>query len=842
MANDNHDRRRRVARQPRAADSPQASRRSPPPCTDRPASSAAAALEPTVVFPKLLVGHASDPAERAADAAADRALTGLPARAPRTVPAVDAVGGTAIDSHTEASIARIRSQGGRPLDEAVRAKLEPGFGVDLSSVRVHTGAEPDRLNRSLQARAFTTGNDIFFRDGSYQPHSGDGLGLVAHEIAHVVQEGSVARRSFGPIRRLTDEQSSTLLARIAKLDYGLLTDLAAKAALVGDLDKAGGNREENESLKQTILFSPVAADKLRPLLATPAKLRVAATKAKPRSSSAVLAMVDACRAIATDFYRFESAKPQAHLKVDLSAAAKSYDSAGAGASDLRHKEKSKGLFNTGLLSRTKTRTHTMADVTSKVIAVSAINLRAAQSPTALRSTGDAPQSRPRVGVVGGGPIGLMAALESLVQGAEVVIFEARGDEYSRRQVLALDSSTTQRLARYGVKWELLDSNTRGSGNLVAVKYIEKLLRERCLELGVEIRTGWSLVGAQRGDGDAQTSATFQVGRDQKAPREKERLDLLVVAAGAGVARANKYTGACIADELGIQYDVQEAKDYAAVGLFEPTQTGNLRDKDTSGGGAAWAYRFNTPKVTYILRQIPAELHQEFMTDPDGTKKLEAFIKDRAKNHFEMGDDATLAKDRNKMGQRAPNVGVFPIEIQQAKGFVNEKMRALLIGDAAATPHPHSGSGLNTGMREIDALGDVVAAMRARAEARSEDRGSGAEAPGEESEAQVNAAIKRYDAELKTLTDGMVAKATKILAEQHGKYLDAAIAALERDAGALLASDYALGQRVEGVKRVAAKAMAKDSEWSSDDKLEFLVKAQKDVADVRKQIDQLRSGS
>lgn len=94
-----------------------------------------------------------------------------------------------LDSETEA---RINSQrgGGQSLDDEVRARLESSMGVDFSQVRVHTSPEADTLNRQLGAKAFTTGNDIFFRQGQYDPHSSAGQELIAHEATHVVQQNS----------------------------------------------------------------------------------------------------------------------------------------------------------------------------------------------------------------------------------------------------------------------------------------------------------------------------------------------------------------------------------------------------------------------------------------------------------------------------------------------------------------------------------------------------------------------------------------------------------------------------------------------------------------------------
>lgn len=85
--------------------------------------------------------------------------------------------------------------GGHSLEDSTRADMEGHLGVDLSSVRVHTDGVADTLSRSVQAEAFTTGTDVFFRNGAYQPGSTDGRRLLAHELTHVVQQstGSVGR-------------------------------------------------------------------------------------------------------------------------------------------------------------------------------------------------------------------------------------------------------------------------------------------------------------------------------------------------------------------------------------------------------------------------------------------------------------------------------------------------------------------------------------------------------------------------------------------------------------------------------------------------------------------------
>jgi hypothetical protein len=82
---------------------------------------------------------------------------------------------------------------GQALDSGVRAQMELAFGADFDGVRVHADAEADTLNRSLSARAFTTGQDIFFRQGAYNPGNSSGRDLLAHELTHVVQQARGAR-------------------------------------------------------------------------------------------------------------------------------------------------------------------------------------------------------------------------------------------------------------------------------------------------------------------------------------------------------------------------------------------------------------------------------------------------------------------------------------------------------------------------------------------------------------------------------------------------------------------------------------------------------------------------
>ena len=65
-----------------------------------------------------------------------------------------------------------------------------GAGVDFAAIRVHPGGAADQACRALGARAFTVGTNIYFADGAFRPDTRDGLWLLAHEVAHVVQQAS----------------------------------------------------------------------------------------------------------------------------------------------------------------------------------------------------------------------------------------------------------------------------------------------------------------------------------------------------------------------------------------------------------------------------------------------------------------------------------------------------------------------------------------------------------------------------------------------------------------------------------------------------------------------------
>ncbi|MEA3029108.1 MAG: hypothetical protein QOG13_433 [Sphingomonadales bacterium] len=164
---------------------------------------------------KIVVGKSNDPLEREADRVADQVmamagpigpLDSAPPQLSRACAACEddekaqmlqgkldcaqAVGGEAPDIVRE-----VLGSSGEPLDPSARAYFEPRFQSGFGRVRVHAGARAADSAAAIKARAYTVGHDIAFADRQYRPGSREGRRLIAHELAHVVQQGGA-----GPAR------------------------------------------------------------------------------------------------------------------------------------------------------------------------------------------------------------------------------------------------------------------------------------------------------------------------------------------------------------------------------------------------------------------------------------------------------------------------------------------------------------------------------------------------------------------------------------------------------------------------------------------------------------------
>jgi uncharacterized protein DUF4157 len=84
----------------------------------------------------------------------------------------------------------LESGRGQPLEQSVRNAMERRLGHDLGTVRVHTDASAGASARSVNADAYTAGEDIVFQSHAYRPQTAAGRRILAHELAHVIQQRS----------------------------------------------------------------------------------------------------------------------------------------------------------------------------------------------------------------------------------------------------------------------------------------------------------------------------------------------------------------------------------------------------------------------------------------------------------------------------------------------------------------------------------------------------------------------------------------------------------------------------------------------------------------------------
>lgn len=94
---------------------------------------------------------------------------------------------------------QIEQSNGHGLNGDTKQFMESRFGHDFDNVRVHTDAHAHEAAKDLSAEAFTTGRDIYFSRGAYNPSTQSGQGLLAHELAHVVQQdkGAAGLSTYG---------------------------------------------------------------------------------------------------------------------------------------------------------------------------------------------------------------------------------------------------------------------------------------------------------------------------------------------------------------------------------------------------------------------------------------------------------------------------------------------------------------------------------------------------------------------------------------------------------------------------------------------------------------------
>ena len=163
-------------------------------------SDKATGLIPQGIQKKLEIGSTDDPLEAEADLAADQVSKNLQPGSIKqrntsdvqntSLPQQD---GKLEEAGDEAS-SLLMSVPGFSMPDHLRSQMEACFGVDFSTITFHTGPKADEACQQVQALAFTYRNRIFFAEGSYQPESKEGQKLIAHELAHTIQQGAASRK------------------------------------------------------------------------------------------------------------------------------------------------------------------------------------------------------------------------------------------------------------------------------------------------------------------------------------------------------------------------------------------------------------------------------------------------------------------------------------------------------------------------------------------------------------------------------------------------------------------------------------------------------------------------
>ncbi|MGS0687389.1 eCIS core domain-containing protein [Nakamurella sp. GG22] len=167
----------------------------------------------------------------------------------------DPLGGSRVSPEVNGALARLQGRG-RPLPANIADAMGEAMGADLGEVRIHTGDEPAALARSVQATAFTLGRDIYFGAGSYAPQTTSGQRLLAHELAHTVQQGPAGRPGGGPVIGRAGDPAEHEADRVAD---GVLGVLRRRSSEVSNPDQRAGGLTASPALMRSTAPSRTAA-------------------------------------------------------------------------------------------------------------------------------------------------------------------------------------------------------------------------------------------------------------------------------------------------------------------------------------------------------------------------------------------------------------------------------------------------------------------------------------------------------------------------------------------------------------------------------------------------------
>ncbi len=493
--------------------------------------------------------------------------------------------------------------GGQPLDKTVGSQIGSALGSDFSNVHVHTDAQSDSLNRSLSATAFTTGSDIFFSQGAYNPGTHSGKQLLTHELTHVVQQGGGAptalkankvqtKLTVGPAGDKYEEEADQVASQVMRMparqaglrlqrhvvsaaiqrkimdvdEFKTATSTRRRGGYIKDVDKVLGRYHANPTpatltalrfaLEKYLATkgdgSDEKATQARQLLAQvmeeeqtlspkdqmegllPYKNDIVAMAAKGK----LLKKLDAKLTGANKYVREDLKKaiiesPKTPEVLEAKVAAINLDGGKDPIVKLA-KELSKGsnpgkaaiyhslyarcveMASTAFgeheayqdFAESMKDTPELKDLVKPIIDVTrifaeAFDLSYHKKKTQQRDMAQAEVTGSggtplNVVVMGAGPVGMIAAMEAHLAGANVHVYEMRRTTPNRANVLKLTDPTMHKLRRIGVYSDLFgpdnprgeDSLARGHG--ISVGLLEDVLRTKAAQMGIRVTYGYEL--------------------------------------------------------------------------------------------------------------------------------------------------------------------------------------------------------------------------------------------------------------------------------------------------------------------------------------------------------------
>lgn len=218
----------------------------------QPASLLSAPSLPVTMQPRLAVGPVDDPLEREAGIVADRVMRTPDADSSMIRGSLQLSQQSATGEKTQPQklqTERLRSPEaaanempgvvhevlrtpGQPLDASTRAVMEPRFGHDFSRVRLHTDSAAAESAKAVNARAYAVGRDVVFAPQMYAPHSSEGRMLLAHELAHTIQQ-SAAAANARLVQRQPDKPAAEVPAASSSPNASHFQDLLSKDPAMG---------------------------------------------------------------------------------------------------------------------------------------------------------------------------------------------------------------------------------------------------------------------------------------------------------------------------------------------------------------------------------------------------------------------------------------------------------------------------------------------------------------------------------------------------------------------------------------------------------------------------------